>query len=91
MFSGLIIVTILSAIVNSDISLDLPVYSEISDVIEESMGADAEMYGDIFDNLSMVFRFEFTKDEVTVSIDEDSMDDFKAEMENVIIGIMIKI
>lgn len=36
LFSGLIIVTILSAIVNSDISLDLPVYSEISDVIEES-------------------------------------------------------
>ena len=36
LFSGLIIVTILSAIVNSDISLDLPVYSELSDVIEKS-------------------------------------------------------
>ncbi len=46
LFSGLIIVTILSAIVNSDISLDLPVYSELSDVIEKSDVID------VIDNIS---------------------------------------
>lgn len=59
----------------------------MADVIEESMGTEAEMYGDVFNNLSMVFCFEFTKDEVTVSVDEDSMDDFKQEMENVMVKI----
>ena len=60
---------------------------DFSEMMQESMGAEADTYGDIFKDLSLVFCFEFTKDEVTISVDDASIDAFKDEMENIMVKI----
>jgi hypothetical protein len=56
-------------------------------MMQESMGAEADTYGDVFEDLSLTFCFEFTKDEVTISVDEASIDDFKDAMEDIMVKI----
>ena len=60
---------------------------DFSEMMQESMGAEADTYGDIFKDLSLVFCFEFTKDEVTISVDEASIEAFKDEMEDIMVKI----
>ena len=60
---------------------------DFSEMMQESMGAEADTYGDVFEDLSLAFCFEFTKDEVTISVDEASIDDFKDAMEDIMVKI----
>lgn len=60
---------------------------DFSEMMQESMGAEADTYGDVFEDLSLTFCFEFTKEEVTISVDEASIDDFKDAMEDIMVKI----
>ena len=55
---------------------------DMTDMLIEEMGSEMEDYADCFKDISLVFCFEFTEDEVTLSIDEDSIDDFGENLED---------
>ena len=48
---------------------------DLSDQIVEEMGSEMAVYAEYFDDIVLVVNFEFTDDEVEMSIDEDSVDD----------------